>query len=310
LNTTPPEHAVYASGSGTTTLTFNYTLVHGDLSTLLDVASSTALALNGGTIQTIATGDPDVLTVPSPGSAGSLSVNNSLNVDAVGPTVAITSAPVISNQTAFTFTCVFQRGVTGFTSADITLTNATAGAFTAVSATTYTLAVTAATPGPLSASVAANAVVDGAGYGNLSGSGSGTYDITRPTLVITPAATSVQNGSTVLVTFQFSKTVTGFTANDVVLVDGQSAPVSGSGSTYTMLVTSGSAGTLTISVLGGTVSDLAGNTLAFGASASVAVTANSSKKSCGIGSLFGILLLGGVSWYRRRQPRPADPQAP
>jgi DNA-binding beta-propeller fold protein YncE len=41
----------YASGSGTTSLTFNYTVAVGDLADRLDVVSTTALSLNGGTIQ-------------------------------------------------------------------------------------------------------------------------------------------------------------------------------------------------------------------------------------------------------------------
>ncbi len=43
--------ADYASGSGTATLTFNYTVQAGDTSADLDYASATALALNGGTIR-------------------------------------------------------------------------------------------------------------------------------------------------------------------------------------------------------------------------------------------------------------------
>ena len=43
--------ANYASGSGTTTLTFNYTVAAGQNTADLDYASTTALALNGGTIE-------------------------------------------------------------------------------------------------------------------------------------------------------------------------------------------------------------------------------------------------------------------
>ena len=41
----------YASGSGGTTLTFNYTVASGHVSGDLDYASTSALALNGGTIK-------------------------------------------------------------------------------------------------------------------------------------------------------------------------------------------------------------------------------------------------------------------
>ena len=41
----------YSSGSGTSTLTFNYTVAAGETSADLDYVSTTSLALNGGTIQ-------------------------------------------------------------------------------------------------------------------------------------------------------------------------------------------------------------------------------------------------------------------
>ena len=41
----------YTSGSGGTTLTFNYTVASGHASSDLDYASTSALALNGGTIK-------------------------------------------------------------------------------------------------------------------------------------------------------------------------------------------------------------------------------------------------------------------
>ena len=46
--------ATYASGSGTSTLTFNYTVASGQNSADLDYAPTSALALNGGTIQDVA----------------------------------------------------------------------------------------------------------------------------------------------------------------------------------------------------------------------------------------------------------------
>ena len=45
----------YSSGTGTNTLTFNYTVAAGNTSADLDYASTAALALNGGTIKDAAT---------------------------------------------------------------------------------------------------------------------------------------------------------------------------------------------------------------------------------------------------------------
>ena len=60
----------YASGSGTSTLTFTYTVAAGHISGDLDYVSSAALALNGSTIEN-GDGIAATLSLPSPGAAGS-----------------------------------------------------------------------------------------------------------------------------------------------------------------------------------------------------------------------------------------------
>ena len=69
--------AAYASGSGSDTLTFTYTVQAGDRSSDLDYVSVNALTLNGGTIQDAASNNA-VLTLPSPGVAGSLGANKAI----------------------------------------------------------------------------------------------------------------------------------------------------------------------------------------------------------------------------------------
>jgi hypothetical protein len=83
--------ATYASGSGTDTLSFTYTVQAGDASADLDYTATTALALNGGTIKDSA-GNDATLTLASPGAGGSLGANAALVVDAVAPTVAAVSS--------------------------------------------------------------------------------------------------------------------------------------------------------------------------------------------------------------------------
>ncbi len=61
--------ATYASGSGTNTLTFNYTTASGENTNDLDYASTTALSLNGGSILDPA-GNPAILTLPAIGTDG------------------------------------------------------------------------------------------------------------------------------------------------------------------------------------------------------------------------------------------------
>jgi hypothetical protein len=77
----------YTSGSGTSTLTFSYTVAANNFSSDLDYASTTALALNGGTIQDAATNNA-TLTLVAPGAAGSLGANKNLVIsDTTAPSV-------------------------------------------------------------------------------------------------------------------------------------------------------------------------------------------------------------------------------
>ncbi len=81
--------ASYASGTGTSTLTFNYTVGAGQNSAHLDYTSTSALTLNGGTIKDAALNNA-VLTLPAPGAAGSLGANKNIVINTstvTGPTV-------------------------------------------------------------------------------------------------------------------------------------------------------------------------------------------------------------------------------
>ncbi|MDX7826108.1 cadherin repeat domain-containing protein [Aeromonas caviae] len=74
----------YVSGSGSNTLTFNYTVQAGDTSADLDYLSAAALGLNGGTIRDAA-GNNATLTLPTPGGAGSLGANEAIVIDTSTP---------------------------------------------------------------------------------------------------------------------------------------------------------------------------------------------------------------------------------
>src|SRR5439155_324660 len=85
--------ASYSGGSGTSTLTFTYTIASGQNSPDLDYTSSGDLALNGGSIADPASNSA-VLTLPAPGAAGSLGANKNLVID--------TTPPVFTNVTSST----------------------------------------------------------------------------------------------------------------------------------------------------------------------------------------------------------------
>ncbi|MEP6661569.1 MAG: putative Ig domain-containing protein, partial [Acidimicrobiales bacterium] len=76
----------YSSGSGTSVLTFTYTVAAGNTSADLDYVSTAALALNGGSINDFV-GNAGSLTLAAPGAAGSLGANKAIVVDTTAPSV-------------------------------------------------------------------------------------------------------------------------------------------------------------------------------------------------------------------------------
>ena len=88
--------ATYASGSGSSTLTFTYTVAAGQSANPLDEASTSALTLNGGTINDANSGVPAALGLPAPGSTHSLGKNKTI-VISTSTTTTVTS---VSSKTA------------------------------------------------------------------------------------------------------------------------------------------------------------------------------------------------------------------
>ncbi|WP_182422050.1 Ig-like domain-containing protein [Aureimonas sp. ME7] len=74
----------YTGGSGTSTLTFNYTVQAGASSADLDYHSVSALGLNGGAIKNAANVSA-VLTLPTPGAPGSLGFGKNIVLDTTAP---------------------------------------------------------------------------------------------------------------------------------------------------------------------------------------------------------------------------------
>jgi hypothetical protein len=91
----------YASGSGTSTLTFTYVVQAGDTSADLDYLNATALTLNSGTIRDASNANA-TLTLPAPGTAGSLGANKDIVID--------TTAPVITNVTSSAGNGTYKNG--------------------------------------------------------------------------------------------------------------------------------------------------------------------------------------------------------
>jgi hypothetical protein len=90
LNSSGTASAAYASGSGTNSLTFIYTVAVGDSSPDLDYASTSALSLNGGTIRD-ASASAAALTLPAPASAGDSLARQNIVIGTATPMVTALS---------------------------------------------------------------------------------------------------------------------------------------------------------------------------------------------------------------------------
>ena len=127
----------YASGTGSSALTFTYTVQAGDVSADLDYVGTNALALNGGSIADAA-GNNATLTLATPGAANSLGANKALVVDAVAPSVnsiAPTGSPA-ANAASIDFAVAFDESVSNISTDDFTLvtTGTASGTIASVSA--------------------------------------------------------------------------------------------------------------------------------------------------------------------------------
>ncbi len=79
-------YAEYVWGDGSNFLLFDYTVRPGDTSPDLDYVGTDSLELNGGRI-TDMSGKDTVLTLPSPGTAGSLGANRDIVISSAAPTL-------------------------------------------------------------------------------------------------------------------------------------------------------------------------------------------------------------------------------
>ncbi len=269
--------ATYASGSGTNTLTFTYTVQAGDISADLDQFSSTALALNGGTIRDAA-GNNAILTLAAPAGQGSLGANKAIVIDGVAPTVAITSnvaAVKIGETSTITFTFSEDPGAS-FVAGDITTTTGTLGAITGAGLTrTATFTPAANTTANASITVAAASYTDAAG--NTGGAGitpALAIDTQAPTVAITSNVPAVKIGETATITFTFSEDPgASFAAGDITTIGGSLGALSGAGLTRTATFTpkANTAANASITVAAASYTDAAGNTGSAGSTPTLAV---------------------------------------
>ncbi len=110
----------------------------------------------------------------------SLTGTGTITNDDTAPTLNITPDGVLTSASTITFTFQFSRPMTGFSLADINLTNGTAGLFTEIAADQYTLVVTPVADGTVTVAVAAAQATDASGNPNPAATASVTSDRTGP----------------------------------------------------------------------------------------------------------------------------------
>lgn len=258
--------AYYASGSGTDTLNFVYTVQAGDTSADLDYQGTTALALSGGAIKDAA-GNPAVLALATPGAAGSLGASGAINIDGVAPVPTSDSVPAGATYgagQALDFTVTYSEAVTVDTTHGVPYIALTLGAGSTVQAgylagsgtnvLTFRYTVTAGDQDADGITVASNITLSGGAVRDAAGNDAVTTGIpfgSTTGVLLDAAAPSVSsislmgasttNASSVDYAVLFSKAVTGVDAVDFVLASTGSASgtvtgVSGSGNSYTVTV--------------------------------------------------------------------------
>ncbi|WP_248769447.1 Ig-like domain-containing protein [Pseudomonas sp. MWU12-2345] len=245
--------AVSSSDGGVTwTATFTPTTGVHDTTNLISLnnAGYTDLANNAGT---------------------GITNSGNFTIDTVRPTATIVvadNALKIGETSLVTIT--FSEAVTGFSNADLTISN---GTLTGVVSNDGGITWTATFTPTSNIADSSNVIeLDNTGVANASGNaGSGvtdsnnySIDTQRPTASIVVANNALNIGGTSLVTITFSEAVTGFTNADLTVADGTLSAVSTSdgGITWTATLTPNAATTHTgdvISLNNTGVSDLAGN---------------------------------------------------
>ena len=266
----------YTSGSGGPTLTWTYVVADGNSSSDLDVQSTTALALNGGTIKDVA-GNNAVLTLPQPGSVNSLSSNKNLVIKTAPATMAITASNSSGTAVAsgsktsdptlvLTFTA--NKATSNFAVGDVNVEGGALSNFTATSSTVYTATLTPSNDGNVTVDVAANKFTDSAGNSNTEVTQFyWISDTTAPTVTITAndGSNSIQDGATtnnklITLLFTISEATSNFTKEDISVSGGTLGNVIAYSSTiYSANFTPSSNGATSINVAASKFTDNAGN---------------------------------------------------
>jgi hypothetical protein len=279
----------YTSGSGTSVLTFTYQVEPGNTATDLDYSSAAALALNGGAIEDLA-GNPAVLALAAPGTAGSLGNARNLVIDTTPPAVTVThvngSARTFpyttgANLTSFGGTCSTGVGDVAMVSPRINGAGTIPATATCQPGGTWTLTLTTPLSGSGSRTLSATQG-DQAGNTGTAPTQTVVLDTTPPTVssIVREGTSQLVNAGPLAWTVTFSEPVSGVAAGNFTLA---TSGLSGSPSTpsvtpvgavptptWTVTVGMGgvsgtNAGSIGLNLTGpGSIADAVGNALGAG----------------------------------------------
>jgi uncharacterized repeat protein (TIGR02059 family) len=268
-------YAYYVSGSNSPTLTFNYTVADGDISSDLTYTSTSALTLNLGTIKD-SSGVDATLTLASPTAADSLGANKAIvidGIDRVAPTVSSFSSTTANGNyktgDSINITATISKNVTSPASITVTLdsgaqillnhsaTDTTlTGTYTVAagqSSADLTVSSFALTSAPIdSAGNTMSSTTVPSGASNIAGSKAIVIDGVAPTKI---SATVDSAGN--WITIVYSEAISATTAATT---------------TFSLTVAGASASITSITISGSSVSLILGNTIGAGQSVSLTYT--------------------------------------
>ena len=214
----------------------------------ITVNANITININAGAAQDLA-GNPTL-------QAGQFSIS----FDDIRPTIDITANVDDPTNTDFIATIMFSEDVTGFDASDIVVDNGVPGAFTVVSASEYTLAITPIDDGTVTIDIAEDVAIDNATNGNEEADQfSIEYDTGRPTVDINTSASDPVNGAFVI-TIMFDEDVFNLELTDLVVTNGDASDLNpASGSTYTATITPIVDGSVTVEIPENVAQDAATN---------------------------------------------------
>ncbi|WP_316839483.1 Ig-like domain-containing protein [Pedobacter gandavensis] len=266
--------AIYASGSGSNTLIFSYTVADGENAPDLDYTSINALTLPASSTIKNSMNAIAPLTLPTPGSAGSLGTNKNLIIDGIAPNppaaLALDPASDSGSSNSDGFTNLNTPVITGTAEDGSTVTLYDTDEVTIIGTGIATGGVWSIRTSILSDdthSITARARDLAENVSALSNSIIVTVNTARPTVSITSSVPGLKAAETATITFAFSEDPgNSFTwdgsVGDIVVTGGTLSAISGTGLIHsaTFTPTTGvNSGTASITIPAGSFNDIYGN---------------------------------------------------